>query len=79
MSAEDVTLIEETGGPLPLLKWDQGLFEQVTRGQQFPVEWVARYPSQGQTAADALLGYITLYGDFFEKATSDCRRATSWR
>ncbi|MFS7936577.1 hypothetical protein Hanom_Chr05g00417201 [Helianthus anomalus] len=44
---------------------DQGLFEQVTRGQQFLVEWDARYPSQGQTTADAPPGYITLYADFF--------------
>ncbi|KAJ0566151.1 hypothetical protein HanIR_Chr06g0270571 [Helianthus annuus] len=41
------------------------LFEQVTRGQQFPVEWDARYPSQGQTEADTPPGYITLFVDFF--------------
>ncbi|MFS7946423.1 hypothetical protein Hanom_Chr06g00536161 [Helianthus anomalus] len=51
--------------PMPVLKWDQGLFEQVTRAQQFPAVWDARYPSQGQTAADAPPGYITLYADFF--------------
>ncbi|MFS8006979.1 hypothetical protein Hanom_Chr14g01255581 [Helianthus anomalus] len=30
-----------------------------------PVQWDARYPQQGQTAADAPPGYITLFADFF--------------
>ncbi|MFS7929220.1 hypothetical protein Hanom_Chr04g00329931 [Helianthus anomalus] len=51
--------------PLPVLKWDQGLFEQITRGFRFPPEWDAQYPRQGQTAADAPPGYITLFEDFF--------------
>ncbi|KAM0006194.1 hypothetical protein Hdeb2414_s0181g00825671 [Helianthus debilis subsp. tardiflorus] len=67
MSVEDVTIVEETGGPLPVLKWDHGLFEKVTRGQQFLVEWVTRYPSKGQTVADAPPGYITLFAYFFEE------------
>ncbi|MFS8006295.1 hypothetical protein Hanom_Chr14g01247541 [Helianthus anomalus] len=53
MTTEEPVAVEETVGPLPVLKWDQGLFKQVTRGQQFPVEWDTRYPSQGQTVADA--------------------------
>ncbi|KAJ0789568.1 hypothetical protein HanPI659440_Chr05g0205081 [Helianthus annuus] len=61
--AEEETLVEE--GPVPDLKWDQGLFEQITRGFRFPPEWDAQYPRQGQTAADASPGYITLYEDFF--------------
>ncbi|KAF5759198.1 hypothetical protein HanXRQr2_Chr16g0738391 [Helianthus annuus] len=65
MTADDVTVVEEAGGPLPPLKWDQGLFKQVFRGQQFAPEWDARYPSQGQNAADAPSGFITLYADFF--------------
>ncbi|MFS7986957.1 hypothetical protein Hanom_Chr11g01016351 [Helianthus anomalus] len=52
-------------GPLRVLKWDQGLFEQITRGFWFPPEWDARYPSQHQTAADTSPGYITLFEDFF--------------
>ncbi|MFS8006756.1 hypothetical protein Hanom_Chr14g01252911 [Helianthus anomalus] len=51
-------------GPLHVLKWDQGLFEQITRGFWFPPEWDARYPGQNQTAVDALPGYITLFEDF---------------
>ncbi|KAM0055878.1 hypothetical protein Hdeb2414_s0006g00211251 [Helianthus debilis subsp. tardiflorus] len=61
--AEYETQVEE--GPLPVLKWDKGLFEHITRGFQFPSEWDARYPRQGQTAADAPPGYITLFEDFF--------------
>ncbi|KAM0024075.1 hypothetical protein Hdeb2414_s0022g00611511 [Helianthus debilis subsp. tardiflorus] len=52
-------------GPVPALKWDLGLFEQITRGFRFPPEWDARYPGQNQTAADAPPGYITLFEDFF--------------
>ncbi|KAJ0694852.1 hypothetical protein HanPI659440_Chr15g0613541 [Helianthus annuus] len=61
--AEEETQVEE--GPIPVLKWDQGLFEQITRGFRFPPERDARYPQQGQTAADAPPGYITLFEDFF--------------
>ncbi|KAJ0814318.1 hypothetical protein HanPSC8_Chr17g0784201 [Helianthus annuus] len=52
-------------GPVPVLRWDLGLFEQIVRSFRFPPEWDARYPAQGQTAADAPPGYITLYEDFF--------------
>ncbi|KAJ0651405.1 hypothetical protein HanOQP8_Chr15g0560631 [Helianthus annuus] len=52
-------------GPVPVLKWDLGLFEQIVRSFRFPPEWDARYPAQGQTSADAPPGYITLYEDFF--------------
>ncbi|KAJ0716528.1 hypothetical protein HanPI659440_Chr13g0513731 [Helianthus annuus] len=52
-------------GPVPVLKWDLGLFEQIVRSFRFPPEWDARYPAQGQIAADAPPGYITLYEDLF--------------
>ncbi|KAM0018466.1 hypothetical protein Hdeb2414_s0026g00674391 [Helianthus debilis subsp. tardiflorus] len=60
---QEVPVTEE--GPVPVLKWDLGLFEQIVRSFRFPPEWGARYPDQGQTAADAPPGYITLYEDFF--------------
>ncbi|MFS7912971.1 hypothetical protein Hanom_Chr02g00136211 [Helianthus anomalus] len=63
--ADEVVIVEETGGGLPQLKWDQGLFEEVVRGHQFAKEWDARYSAQGQTAIDAPSGYITLFADFF--------------
>ncbi|KAJ0515685.1 hypothetical protein HanRHA438_Chr11g0480391 [Helianthus annuus] len=63
MTGEEVIPVDE--GPVPVLKWDQGLFEQIVRGFQFPAEWDARYPQQGQTAADAPPGYIMLFADFF--------------
>ncbi|MFS7920678.1 hypothetical protein Hanom_Chr03g00227661 [Helianthus anomalus] len=62
---DDVITVEEVGGPLPPLNWDQGLFEQVVTGQQFSIEWDAKYHSQRQTAVDAPPGYITLYSDLF--------------
>ncbi|KAF5802319.1 hypothetical protein HanRHA438_Chr06g0267361 [Helianthus annuus] len=63
MAEEEAIQVEE--GPVPVLKWDQGLFKQIVRGFQFPPECDARYPRQGQTAADAPPGYITLFADFF--------------
>ncbi|MFS7998778.1 hypothetical protein Hanom_Chr12g01157971 [Helianthus anomalus] len=52
-------------GLLRVLKWDLGLFEQITRGFRFPREWDARYRDQNQTAADAPPRYITLFEDLF--------------
>ncbi|MFS7925649.1 hypothetical protein Hanom_Chr04g00287571 [Helianthus anomalus] len=63
MAEEEVAHVKE--GPVPVLKWDQELFEQIIRGFQFPIEWDARYPRQGQTVADAPPGYITLFAAFF--------------
>ncbi|KAM0025193.1 hypothetical protein Hdeb2414_s0021g00571551 [Helianthus debilis subsp. tardiflorus] len=51
-------------GPLRVLKWDMGLFEQITSGFRFPTKWDSRYPGQNQTAADVPSGYITLFEDF---------------
>ncbi|KAM0003135.1 hypothetical protein Hdeb2414_s0017g00503021 [Helianthus debilis subsp. tardiflorus] len=61
--AEEEVHVEE--GMVPVFKWDQGSFDQITRGFRFPPEWDARYPWQGQTAANAPPGYITLFEDFF--------------
>ncbi|KAJ0513976.1 hypothetical protein HanHA300_Chr10g0364101 [Helianthus annuus] len=52
-------------GPVLVLRWDLGLFEQIVRSFRFPPEWDARYPAQTQTSADAPPGYITLFEDFF--------------
>ncbi|KAF5783488.1 hypothetical protein HanXRQr2_Chr11g0508531 [Helianthus annuus] len=65
LTTDDVVAVEETGGALPPLKWDQCLFEQVVMGHRFAEEWDARYPAQGQTTADTPPGYITLYSNFF--------------
>ncbi|KAJ0623208.1 hypothetical protein HanIR_Chr01g0029231 [Helianthus annuus] len=65
MSEEHQEVPASEEGPVPVLKWDLGLFEQIVRSFRFPPEWDARYPAQGQTAADAPPGYITLYEDFF--------------
>ncbi|MFS7917102.1 hypothetical protein Hanom_Chr03g00185081 [Helianthus anomalus] len=65
MVEEEVIPVEEVAGPVPVLKWDQGLFEQIVRGFQFSAEEDAHYLQHGQTAADAPLGYITLFVDLF--------------
>ncbi|KAJ0759547.1 hypothetical protein HanOQP8_Chr04g0127941 [Helianthus annuus] len=65
MSEEHQEIAAAEEGPVPVLKWDLSLFEQIVRSFRFPPEWDARYPAQGQTAADAPPGYITLYEDFF--------------
>uniref|UniRef100_A0A251TK96 Putative transposase (Putative), gypsy type n=1 Tax=Helianthus annuus TaxID=4232 RepID=A0A251TK96_HELAN len=65
MSEEHQEVPASEEGPVPVLRWDLGLFEQIVRSFRFPPEWDARYPAQGQTAADAPPCYITLYEDFF--------------
>ncbi|XP_035838275.1 uncharacterized protein LOC110901777 [Helianthus annuus] len=65
MSEEHQEVAASEEGPVPVLRWDLGLFEQIVRSFRFPPEWDARYPAQGQTAADAPPGYITLFEDFF--------------
>ncbi|MFS7945151.1 hypothetical protein Hanom_Chr06g00520781 [Helianthus anomalus] len=46
MDEEEAVQVEE--GLVPVLKWDQGLFEQIVRGFQFPPEWDARYPNRAR-------------------------------
>ncbi|MFS8011490.1 hypothetical protein Hanom_Chr14g01309741 [Helianthus anomalus] len=70
MAEEEAVQVEE--GPIPVLKWDQGLFEQIVRGYHFAVEWDARYPQQGQKTADTPSGYITLFANFFLKGNFRC-------
>ncbi|MFS7889166.1 hypothetical protein Hanom_Chr00s000003g01603781 [Helianthus anomalus] len=50
---------------LPPLKWPRETFDSMVRNFKFPDSWGARYPDEGQTAADAPAGYITLFWDFF--------------
>ncbi|MFS7966437.1 hypothetical protein Hanom_Chr09g00773731 [Helianthus anomalus] len=63
--AEGAASVKEAGAGMPPLKWEEGLFEKITRGHQFTREWDTRYPAHGQTAADAPPRYITLFTDFF--------------
>ncbi|MFS7945102.1 hypothetical protein Hanom_Chr06g00520031 [Helianthus anomalus] len=65
MAEEEAIAVEEVAGPVPFLKWDQGLFEHVVQGKKFPDEWDAWYPAEGQMTADAPPSYITLFADFF--------------
>ncbi|MFS8031904.1 hypothetical protein Hanom_Chr17g01551381 [Helianthus anomalus] len=57
--------IEEMASELPPLKWSRATFEGLIRNTRFPKNWGARYPDEGQMAADDPAGYITLFWDFF--------------
>ncbi|MFS7930001.1 hypothetical protein Hanom_Chr04g00339031 [Helianthus anomalus] len=50
---------EDMAAELPPLKWSRATFDGLIRNFKFPKSWGARYPDEGQTAADALAGYIT--------------------
>ncbi|KAF5773923.1 hypothetical protein HanXRQr2_Chr13g0594271 [Helianthus annuus] len=58
-------LAEEMSTELPPLKWPRATFDGLIRNLKFPENWGALYPEEGQTAADAPAGYITLFWDFF--------------
>ncbi|KAJ0532131.1 hypothetical protein HanIR_Chr09g0393321 [Helianthus annuus] len=58
-------LSEEMSAELPPLMWPRAAFHGLVQNLRFPENWGALYPEEGQTAADALAGYITLFWDFF--------------
>ncbi|KAJ0565856.1 hypothetical protein HanIR_Chr06g0267251 [Helianthus annuus] len=58
-------LSEEMSAELPPLKWPRATFDGLIQNFRFPESWGALYPEEGQTAADAPAGYITLFWDFF--------------
>ncbi|KAJ0779986.1 hypothetical protein HanPI659440_Chr06g0232581 [Helianthus annuus] len=53
------------GGGLPVLKWTRKSFDRLMLEVQMPSEYGARYPSEGDTGADAPAGYVTMWSDFF--------------
>ncbi|MFS7989807.1 hypothetical protein Hanom_Chr11g01051181 [Helianthus anomalus] len=53
------------GGSLPVLKWTVGSFWRLMLNVRMPEEYGARFPTEGDTTADAPAGYITLFADFF--------------
>ncbi|MFS7931664.1 hypothetical protein Hanom_Chr04g00358591 [Helianthus anomalus] len=50
---------------LPPLKWPRETFDVLVQNLRFPENRGARYLEEGQTAADAPAGYVTLFWDFF--------------
>uniref|UniRef100_A0A251RMQ0 Putative transposase (Putative), gypsy type n=1 Tax=Helianthus annuus TaxID=4232 RepID=A0A251RMQ0_HELAN len=56
---------EEMSTELPPLKWSRASFDGLVQNFKFPESWGALFPEEGQTAADAPAGYITLFWDFF--------------
>ncbi|KAF5822881.1 hypothetical protein HanRHA438_Chr01g0032751 [Helianthus annuus] len=57
--------LEEMSVGLPPLKWSKKVFDGLVQNFKFPNSWGVRYPNDGQTAADAPAGYITLFWDYF--------------
>ncbi|KAM0043372.1 hypothetical protein Hdeb2414_s0010g00340511 [Helianthus debilis subsp. tardiflorus] len=53
------------GGGLPVLKWSKASFDNLMMGVQMPQEYGAVYPQEGDTAADAPTGYVTMWADFY--------------
>ncbi|KAJ0909640.1 hypothetical protein HanRHA438_Chr07g0323861 [Helianthus annuus] len=58
-------LSEEMSAELPPLKWPRATFDGLIQNLRFPESWGALYPEEGQTAADASAGYVTLFWNFF--------------
>ncbi|MFS7985905.1 hypothetical protein Hanom_Chr11g01004171 [Helianthus anomalus] len=50
---------------VPPLKWSKETFDGLVQNFKFPDSWGATYPEEGQTAAQAPAGYITLFWDYF--------------
>ncbi|MFS7969582.1 hypothetical protein Hanom_Chr09g00810921 [Helianthus anomalus] len=56
---------EEMSSSLPPLKWSKQIFDGLAKNFKFPKSWGVMYPEDGQTAAQAPTGYITLFWDYF--------------
>ncbi|MFS8007843.1 hypothetical protein Hanom_Chr14g01265721 [Helianthus anomalus] len=54
----------EAGKALPVLKWNAPAFRRLMTSLKMPEEHGATYPNDGDTAADAPAGMITLFIDF---------------
>ncbi|KAJ0854339.1 hypothetical protein HanRHA438_Chr14g0661531 [Helianthus annuus] len=57
--------VDAPGGGLPVLKWSKGGFQTLMTTVKMADDWKATYPQEGDTGADALAGYITMWADFF--------------
>ncbi|KAJ0603898.1 hypothetical protein HanHA300_Chr02g0043421 [Helianthus annuus] len=56
---------EEMSSSLPQQKWSKEIFDGLVQNFKFPTSWGVMYPEEGQTAAQAPAGYITLFWDYF--------------
>ncbi|MFS7942183.1 hypothetical protein Hanom_Chr06g00485281 [Helianthus anomalus] len=53
------------GEQLPVLRWPKASFEFLMKDIQMPLDYGDIHPQEGDTAADAPTGYVTLWADFF--------------
>ncbi|KAF5809482.1 hypothetical protein HanXRQr2_Chr04g0157661 [Helianthus annuus] len=59
------TSAEDMSSSLPPLKWSEETFNDLVKSFKFPDSWGAICPKEGQIAAQAPTGYITLFWDYF--------------
>ncbi|MFS7997121.1 hypothetical protein Hanom_Chr12g01138021 [Helianthus anomalus] len=64
-TGENPENLEEMSSTLPSIKWSKEIFNDLVKSFKFPASWGAIYPQEGQTVAQAPVGYITLFWDFF--------------
>ncbi|KAJ0939112.1 hypothetical protein HanRHA438_Chr02g0057361 [Helianthus annuus] len=57
--------LEEMYASLPPLKWSKEILDGLVQNFKFHTNWGVMYPDEGQTAAQAPAGYITLFWDYF--------------
>ncbi|MFS7919783.1 hypothetical protein Hanom_Chr03g00216731 [Helianthus anomalus] len=58
---------EEMSTGVPPLKWSKETFDGLVQNIKLPESWGATYLEEGQTAAHAPAGYITLFWDHFSE------------
>ncbi|KAJ0734485.1 hypothetical protein HanPI659440_Chr11g0420681 [Helianthus annuus] len=63
-AAEEEEEGDAPGEQLPVLKWPKASFEFLMKDIQMSPEYGAIHPQEGDTAADAPAGYVTLWADF---------------
>ncbi|KAJ0742916.1 hypothetical protein HanPI659440_Chr10g0369641 [Helianthus annuus] len=64
-TGENPENIEEMSSAFPPLKWSEEIFNDLVKSFKFSASWGAIYPKEGQMVAQAPVGYITLFWDYF--------------
>ncbi|KAM0065100.1 hypothetical protein Hdeb2414_s0003g00110851 [Helianthus debilis subsp. tardiflorus] len=64
--AEEDTKVNSPGKFLPVLKWRDSEFVNLMTNIQIPTAYGARFPQEGDTVGDALVGHICMFVDWFD-------------
>ncbi|KAJ0551001.1 hypothetical protein HanHA300_Chr07g0252211 [Helianthus annuus] len=57
----------DADGVLPVLNWSESAFQTLLLNCRMPADYGARYPTEGETGADASSSYVTLFAVFFHE------------